>query len=256
MPLITTDAIILQSHAYSETSKILRLLTRDHGLRSVIAKGALRPRSQYGGVLEPFSTGRATFYLKDGRDLHTLSGFDLIRTGQGLGRDLHRFGTAALVAELTLRTGSEEADPQLYDQVLGALHRLETVPAEQVEWQGLAEAWALIARLGFAPITDHCIGCDRELLDDETSTFDYAAGGPRCTDCTGAPGAVTGGRDGRTLPGHARQALAHLIAGEAVPLERTAAHWALLSRFLAYHLADGGTLRSLQFLTETLGDPG
>lgn len=245
MPLITTEALVLQSYPYSETSKILRLLTHGHGVRSVIARGALRPRSQYSGVLEAFSVGTASIYLKEGRDLHTLGGFDLIRTGQALGRDLTRFGAAALVAELVLQTASEEADPALYEQVRRALERIETTPEAALESVGLAESWALLARLGYAPIVEYCIGCERSLAEDEECAFDYAAGGPYCRDCAG-------GRSGRTLPAHARQALASFLRGEAVEVERTAAHWSLLSRFLAYHLADGGTLRSLTFLTETL----
>jgi DNA repair protein RecO (recombination protein O) len=245
MPLISTEAVILQSYPYSETSKILRLLTRTHGVRSVIARGALRPRSQYGGVLEPFSVGQASVYLKEGRDLHTLSGFDLSRTGQGLGRDLIRFGTASLVAELVLRTASEEADPLLFEQLLAALGRIESTSPELLEAVGLAEAWSLIARLGFAPIIDRCIGCDRALGPEEESTFEYAAGGTRCANCSGDAG--------RTLPAHARQVLARFVRGEAMRLERSEAHWALLARFLAYHLPDGGVIRSLQFLEETLG---
>jgi DNA repair protein RecO (recombination protein O) len=246
MPLIATEAIILQGYPYSETSKILRLLTRTHGVRSVIARGALRPRSQYGGVLEAFSVGTASIYLKEGRDLHTLGGFDLIRTGQALGRDLTRFGIAALVAELVLHTASEEADPELFEQLRGALERIESVPVESLEEIGLGEAWSLLARLGYAPVVDHCIGCERVLGEDEDCAFDYANGGAYCGDCAGGGG-------GRTIPAHARLALAAFTRGEAVKLERTAAHWALLNRFLTYHLADGATLRSLRFLTEIPG---
>jgi DNA repair protein RecO (recombination protein O) len=247
MPLISTEAIVLQSYPYSETSKILRLLTHDFGVRSVIARGALRPRSQYGGVLEPFSIGTATIYLKEGRDLHTLSGFDLSRTGQALGRDLVRFGIASLVAELVLRTGSEEGDQALYDQVFGALGRIETASPEILEGVGLAEVWALIGRLGYAPIVDYCLGCERELEESEASTFDYPAGGTRCSACARA-----GGGSGRELPPAAREALAQFVRGRAVHLDRTGAHWALLARFLAYHLSDGGTIRSVHFLIDTL----
>ncbi|MGH7130234.1 MAG: DNA repair protein RecO, partial [Planctomycetaceae bacterium] len=62
------DSIILQTFAYGDTSKILRLLTADHGVCSAFARGALRPRSRFGGVLEPFSEGVATLYLKEGRE--------------------------------------------------------------------------------------------------------------------------------------------------------------------------------------------
>lgn len=248
MPLITTECIILRSQPYSETSKILRLLTPDHGVRSVIAKGALRPRSRYGGVLEPFAVGRAEVYLNENRDLQTLGGFDLIRTGQALGRDLIRFGTASLLTELVLRTSSEEADPGLFTKLAGALERVETTSPDLLEPLGLAEAWSLIAYLGFAPIVDRCTACGIGLGVEEDAYFDYAAGGTRCSSCGGdSANTLT-----RALPAHARQMLVHFILGERVSLERTAAHWALLSRFLAYHLSEGGPLHSLQFLGEAV----
>lgn len=248
MPLVTTECIILRSQAYSETSKMLRLLTPDHGLRSVIARGALRPRSRYGGVLEPFAVGRVTIYLSDNRDLHTISGFDLSRTGQALGRDLVRFGTASLLAELITRTANEEADPSLYYNFLNALDRIERAEPETLEPLGLAETWSLIAHLGFAPAIDSCTSCGRELGEGEDAYFDYAAGGTRCLDCGGDRASPLG----RSLPTHARETLGHFIAGQVVEVDRTAAHWALLSRFLAYHLSDGGPLRALQFLGDAI----
>lgn len=245
MPLVTTESIVLQSFAYSETSKIVRLLTRTHGVRSAIARGARRPRSQYGGLLEPFSVGMATMYLKEGRELQTLSGFELTRSGQPLGRDLLRFGAASLLAELVVRTASEEADPSLFEQVLAGLDRIELASPEALEASALAEAWALVGTLGFEPILDYCVGCERALLDEEDAVFDYIAGGVRCRDCTGVS-------PGKALPGHARRTLAGLAAGQTPEIERAAAHWALLSRFLAYHVIDGRPLRSLSFLAETL----
>ena len=100
---------------------MLRLFTLEHGVRSVMAKGALRPKSRYGGVLEPFTEGTATFYLKEGRDLHTLSGFDLLRSRQALGRSLVGFAGASLLAEIVMRTGTEEAHPRAVPRAGGRL---------------------------------------------------------------------------------------------------------------------------------------
>jgi len=247
MATVNSEAIILQTFKYSDTSKILRLITRTHGLQSVIAKGALRPKGQFGGVLEPFVEGIARFNIRDTRDLHTLSGFDLVRSRQRLGADLMRFGGASLIAELILRSGIEEADAGLFDAVRAALDRIQDAPAERAESVVLGETWALIAQLGFAPALDECIECGRSLAPGEDVSFDYGAGGVRCQDCAlGLPG--------RTLPAHARDALIRLIQGEAVQLERTEAHWQLLTRFLAHHVLDGGTLKSLTFLSETMRD--
>lgn len=248
MALVSTDAIILQTYKYSDSSKILKLLTRSHGLQSVIAKGAAKPRSQYGGILEPFVEGIATFYAKEQRDLHTLSGFDLRRSRQGLGADLVRFGGASLIAELILRSGIAEADTDLFETVSSALDRVQEADKETVEAVVLGETWALIAQLGFAPSLDDCVSCGRGIDHAEDVHFDYGAGGVRCADCAA-------GMPGRTLPAHARGALMAALSGEHVVIERTAAHWRLLARYIAHHVLDGNSLNSLNFLAETLAEP-
>lgn len=245
MPLVTVDAIILQAFAYGDTSKILRLLTREHGLQSVIAKGANRPKSRFGGVLEVFAQGSAAFNLKSGRELHTLTGFDLTRPRQSLGRDLLRFGGASLIAELLLRTGSEEPQPQLFDAVAEALDALQQTAAEDVELAVLTLTWQLVGMLGFAPALEGCLSCGRDIAAAEDARFSYSAGGVLCSEC-----GVAGG--GAVLPPHARAALQAFLNGERVPLEQTIGHWKLLERYLDHHVLEGGTLRSFEFLATAL----
>ena len=62
MAVIQSDAIVLSAIRYSETSKIVRLATRDHGVISAIAKGASRPKSRFGGALNSL---RDDGYLAD-----------------------------------------------------------------------------------------------------------------------------------------------------------------------------------------------
>jgi len=244
MPIVTDAALILQVYPYSETSKILRLLTRGHGLRSAMARGALRPRSRYGGVLEPFTQGTATLFVKDNRELQTLSGFDLERSRQRLGDDLVRFAAASLLAEVVLLTGAEVSDPALYDGVVSWLDRIESSAVEEVEGHAVTAAWSLVGALGFAPDLDRCLRCGREPGPDEATRFDSTGGGILCDAC--AAGA------GIQLPPHARAALAAMGRGELVALDRYAAYWTLLDRFLTYHVTEGRSLRSLAFLGEAL----
>ncbi len=93
--LLTTPAVVLHAFPYLESSRILRLATREAGVQSVIAKGARRARGAQRMTLDLFVEGSAQLYLKPGRDLHTLGGFDLTRTRPGLGADLGRFAAAA-----------------------------------------------------------------------------------------------------------------------------------------------------------------
>ena len=244
MPLISDVAVVLQVFSYSETSKILRLLTRDNGAVSVIARGALRPKSRYGGVLEPFTQGRASFYLKPNRDLHNLSGFDLERSRQRLGGDLARFASASLLAELVLHAPAENADPVLFDMLAHWLTQLETAPGHEVEAIGLTAAWSIATQLGFGPELDQCVRCATTLAQDASGYFDYGAGGVACVTCAG--------HGGRSVPPEALADLRSMRVGAVPSLQRTGAHWALLERFLTWHITDGRPLRTLDFLAEAL----
>ncbi|MEO5510841.1 MAG: DNA repair protein RecO [Longimicrobiales bacterium] len=244
MSVVTTDAIILQAFPYGDTSRILRLLTRDHGVRSAIARGATRPKSRYSGLLELFTEGAASLYLKQNQELLTLSGFELIRGRQALGNDLMRFGGASLLSEIVLRTGSEEAQPALYDQLAAALDTLAAAHSDTIESIILAETWALVAALGFAPSLAECVSCARNIADDEDTRFSYSAGGALCADCRDSGG-------GSALPAHARAALAQMLEGLPAQLQLTAGHWSLLERYLDHHVLEGSALRSLAFLSAT-----
>jgi DNA repair protein RecO (recombination protein O) len=211
--LATTRALVLQAFPYSETSKVLRLYTLEHGLRSVMAKGALRPRSRFGGVLEPFTEGTATFYLKEGRDLHTLSGFDLLRSRQALGRSLGAFAGASLQAELVMRTATEEPHPALFHTLADAWNALAEAAAPAAALaSALTGAWALVALQGFEPEAAACVRCGRPLAPDEPVRFDALAGGAACTRCRPS---------GRILDPATRAELARMVGGDTpASLER------------------------------------
>lgn len=256
MALVTTRSLVLQSFPYSETSKILRLYTLEMGLTSVIAKGALRPRSRYGGVLEPFTEGTATFYYKYGRDLHTLGGFDLVRSRQALGRSLAGFAGASLLAELVLSAGTEEAHPEVYEALLAAWDAIAAAPdADAALRTALTGAWTLVALLGFEPATGHCVVCERPLVAAEPVRFDTTAGGVACLRCRPA---------GRVIDAASRAELHAMVRG-ATPerLGSPGLHRALLRAFLQTHVAHDRAFRSLELFLEqmraspaTAGDEG
>ena len=96
MALVVTEAVVLHTFDYLESSRIVRLATRELGVQSVLARGARRPRSRFGSSLDLFASGTAHFYLKPGRDLSTLGGFDVTRARLGIAA---RRGTALDEAE-------------------------------------------------------------------------------------------------------------------------------------------------------------
>src|SRR5438270_13801530 len=99
MALLATEPIVLHAFDYLESSRILRLVTRDGGVRSALAKGARRASRRFGSAVDLFAQGSAQLYTKPGRDLDTLSAFDVTASRSGLANDLGRFAGAAALAE-------------------------------------------------------------------------------------------------------------------------------------------------------------
>src|SRR5881396_3784205 len=114
MPPVSTPAIILTTLRYGETSKIVRLATRDLGVQSAIAKGALRPKSRFGAALQGLSEGQAELLVKEHRELHVLAAFDLTRLRSGLTQDLDRYAAAAALAEVMLRFAPADPHPESF----------------------------------------------------------------------------------------------------------------------------------------------
>src|ERR687898_1427418 len=60
-----TEAVVLRSIRFGEADRILHLYSAKRGRIGAIAKGARRPRSRFGGRLEPFF--RLDLVLHEGR---------------------------------------------------------------------------------------------------------------------------------------------------------------------------------------------
>jgi DNA repair protein RecO (recombination protein O) len=243
MPLLATPAIVLHAFDYLESSRILRLVTREGGVRSALAKGARRSSRRFGSAVDLFAQGSAQLYVKTGRDLDNLSAFDVERARPELAEDLGRFAGASAIAELTIRFGRDEADPALFDAVATALDALAIAPPAETLSATLAGAWHIVAELGFAPALDLCADCHTALAPDETVMFSHRAGGALCLRCGRLAPA------GRRLPAEARDAVREFIEGRHAPLLDDAsarAHQRLIREFLAEHLTDGRPLRAME----------
>ncbi len=242
MPLVTTDAIVLHTFRYGETSKIARLLTRDHGPQSVIAKGAMNSKSKFGARLQSLSEGVASFYLKPARDLHTLREFDVVIQRSELARDPRRFGASTALAEVVMRFAPAEAHPEIYELVVEVLGRLGAVAADELDSQTLAGLWTMVAALGFEPSMDQCARCGEPIAPGPVR-FSVTDGGFLCPGCAR-------GAQGRKLDPEDRTVLELLVAGhpeQVGPLEskHVKAHRRLLVQFVERHVAEGRELPAL-----------
>ena len=241
MALLVTDAIVLHAFDYLESSRIIRLLTRDAGVQSVLARGARKSRGRYGTALDLFAEGSAQLYVKSNRELHNLASFELVRTRNELAADIGRFTAASAIAELALRFAGEESNPQLYDTVSDVLDRIARSAPERTVEDGLAGCWRVVSVLGFTPELGSCALCHTPLRDTEDAMFSHTSGGIVCPACS----KLASG--GRPIPASARSAIRRWLDDEDfadLTDAEARSHQRLLREFLGTHLGDDRPLRA------------
>jgi DNA repair protein RecO (recombination protein O) len=243
MALVTTEAVVLHAFDYMESSRIYRLLTRDRGLQSALAKGARRARARVGSSVDLFAQGDVQLYVKPGRDLHNMAAFDVSRSRAALVTVPGRFTAAAALAELVLRFVQEDlvSGSAVYDAVIRGLDTIAGAAAPATREAGLAAAWSLVSELGFAPEIERCSGCHTPLPAEAAAAFSCPAGGVLCERC------AQRGTVKRTLPPRARHALGRWVAGQRATIDDDGdarAHQRLLREFVSEHLTESRELRA------------
>lgn len=240
MALVSTDAIVLHVFDYLESSRILRLLTREAGLISVIAKGARRTRAKYGSALDLFAEGHAQVYIKPSRDLNTLGAFEITNTRELLTSDIDRIFAASAISELVQRIGGDDPNPHLFEAVSESFEVISRVQLNRVAGEAIGSAWRIMAHSGFSPAIDQCSYCHREISHDMAAAFSAAPGGIVCDRCLPAA------PNHRTLPSQAREALRRWLSGFSVELSsaEAKAHQRLLREFLIEHISDTRPLKA------------
>ena len=242
MPTVVTPALVLHVMAYRETSSIVRLLTRDLGLASAIARGARRQKSRSAPHLDLFAAGTATLIVKPQRELNTLTAFELQTPHARLAADVGRFASASALVELALKCAPADPHPGVFAAASAGLDALEHAEPPEAGAVALLACWGLVAALGFAPTLDRCVACGAPI--EGGLAFSAAQGGALCrTHARGAPTSRLSREDAA--------ALGALVAGRLpdTPLDERheSAHRRLLLGFVRHHLAEHRALPAMAF---------
>jgi DNA repair protein RecO (recombination protein O) len=232
-----TEAVVLRSIRYGEADRVLHLYSATRGRIGAIAKGSRRPRSRFGGRLEPFF--RLDLVLHEGRgelatvtSAHTVAAHSRLRSSGGA------LMAAARGCDAVLRLlDSVEANPPAYNLLCRYLRLLDGEQSVGGDGAcdgatGLATALAFRLKLalaaGFAPELASCARCGEA---DGLVAFSGAAGGVVCGACE---------RDGFALSGDAHafmvEALARpLTAAPAAPARALRQAERAVSETLEHH---------------------
>ncbi len=177
-----TEAIVLRSIRYGEADRVLHLYSATRGRVSAIAKGSRRPRSRFGGRLEPFF--RLDLVLYEGRgELATVTSAHTVAAHPSLRSSEPALMAAARGCDAVLRLlDSAEPNPPAYNLLCRYLSLLDdpAAPAAASLQTALSFRFKLALAAGFSPELASCARCGEA---DGLVGFSGAAGGVVCAAC-------------------------------------------------------------------------
>ena len=176
MSLYREQGIVLRTWKLGEADRIVNLMSRGRGKVRAVAKGVRKTKSRFGARLEP--TGHVSLQLYEGRQLDTITQAESIDQFAAFREDLDRFTKASAMLEAVDQVAQEgEANPQLYQLLLGALRALSQQDSPLV----LAGfCLKLMALEGYRPVVENCVECGAE---DDLVAFSVLDGGTLCPTC-------------------------------------------------------------------------
>lgn len=123
--LSETEAIVLHTRKFSDSSKIIQLFSKEFGKISVIAKGAYSAKSAFGGCLEPLSHIHITFYQKPQASLHLLKTSELVRIQNHISKDYNALIVALTITEFIAITQNDNFEcKELFTSITNFLEKL------------------------------------------------------------------------------------------------------------------------------------
>ncbi len=171
------EGIIVSETPYSESSKILNILTKEDGIIGVMAKGAKRMKSPLRSVTERFTLGIFNvYYHKD--KLSTLVSADIINPLLNIKTDIIKIGYLTYIVELAYQTAKQNDDKNIYALLKSAILKIES-GLEPMIITNILEL-KMLDYLGVGIDLDKCIKCGNK---KNIITISGDEGGYICSDC-------------------------------------------------------------------------
>jgi DNA repair protein RecO (recombination protein O) len=242
MPLDQT--LMLRRFPFSESSLVVRVLSREHGRVHLLARGAYRMRSRYFALLDYFDTLELEWSARPERELGELRSGRLLWRRRGLPASLESYRAGLALLELSdLGSRPGQPDPALFDLLSHSLDRLDAGEGEP-DWILVGFELGFLRVLGLEPALERCAACAApgplSAGSPARLAFSAGAGGRLCPAC--AAEARARGRRVGTLPQDVLACAARLLAGEEIPDPGASGEDLRLrvrdfvGRFLDYHL--------------------
>lgn len=176
MKIEKVKGIIISETSYSESSKILQVLTEEHKKIGIISKGCKNLKSKLRSVSTKLTYGYFNIYYKE-QGLSTLISVDVINEFKNIKKNLKYLGYAMYLIDLTNQV-QKDVEQNLYSYLESSLLKIEQ-NFDPMTITNIIEL-KYLSFLGVSPILDSCSICQN---NNDIITISSDAGGYVCKNC-------------------------------------------------------------------------
>lgn len=177
--MIKTEGIVLKEIRYKDTSKIIKVFTKEYGMISIMARGAYRPKSKIIANTQPFSYNE--YNLHKGRNFFYLNQGSIINSFYYIREKMERFAYGSYMLELVEKSlAEEEKNEKLFLLFRKGLIILEKLDKSFMKFI-ISYELKFISFLGYKPYLQNCVLCGNNNM--EKIKFSIENGGIICSNC-------------------------------------------------------------------------
>lgn len=242
--IIKTDALVLKTFDYRETSCIGTFFTNDYGKVKGIMKGIRKNPKKFGSTVDRFSLNEIVYYQYNSSDLHLISQCDLKQYFFQIRQDYKRNLAANYMLELLdIVMPVEEPNHKVYALALDYLNALEHM--KDIDKLVHIFQIKMLLHSGFSPHLDSCVRCGQKVLG--RVQFSMKSGGLICSHCPSHEATLTGITKGTvsSILHIEKSAWNNALRLGLGPVARREIKF-ILNNFLVYHL--GRRVKSAKYL--------
>ncbi len=153
------EGIIINVTNYSETSKILNIITQKYGLIGVLAKGARTLKSPFRSFTDKLTYAKFIIYYKEGK-LSTLKEINVINPFKNIRRSIDKISYATYLLELAEGVIKQNDDKNVYKLLVDTLIKIDE-GFDPLVLMNILEL-KYLNYLGVMPIIDKCALCGKK----------------------------------------------------------------------------------------------
>lgn len=170
------EGIIIREKSYSETSKLITLITKEHGVINLLAKGAKTLKSSLRSTTVKLTYGYFNVVYKENK-LSTLKEVDIIDYFKNIKKDINKISYATYILELVEQVIKQTNNTEVFDNLVSSLKKID----ENMNPLVITNILELkcLDYLGVMPILDCCAVCGNKNI----ITISADQGGYLCKEC-------------------------------------------------------------------------